>query len=162
MAKKKRAPAYPDHKMEYKEYMNKLTPEQQQYVKRFYDDLYAGGVFKEGSLLKSEDAKQEAIKNHNSLTRDAMDVGQRRGKLSGLDENTVQFMEDASDDWEWQDEYATHGFKAAAKMIYDQAENDLQNKNLSVKITLTRFFEKISGLKRLNWRDRKHKRKAKK
>jgi hypothetical protein len=150
-----------DEKMEYREYLDKLSAEEREYVKKFYEQLYAGGVYDGDSEELAESFVREANKNYNSLTRDLLDVAKDNGLLKNLDENDTRFMEDACDEWSWRDEFDKHGYRHAALMIYEQTENDLKNSQIDVKVTLTRFYEKMNSLKRLNWRERKHKRKQK-
>jgi hypothetical protein len=151
----------PEGKLDYKEYLNKLNADERKLVEKFYEDYYGGGVYQADTVLTSESAKEEARKNHNSLSRDAMEVSKRRGTLNQLDENTEEFMEFVSDESEWELVYKQQGFKTAVLFIYDLAIEDINNKNVDLKVTLTRFFERMCSLKRLNWRDRKHKRKNK-
>lgn len=151
----------PDGNQDYKDYFHKLTPDEKQLIENFYNDFYAGGVYSERTILKTEEAKEEAKRNHGALKRDVMEVAQRRGELSDIDENTVAFMNDACDEDDWRNAYDLFGFKAAALVIYEQATKDLKSSKVSVKVTLNRFFEKMLSLKRLNWRERKHKRKNK-
>jgi hypothetical protein len=148
----------PEGKQDYKEYLSKLSPDERRLVEKFYEDFYGGGVYLKDTVLQSDSAKEEARKNHNSLSRDAMDVSQRRGTLQQLEDNDREFMEYVSDESEWETAYNQQGFKAAALIIYDLAVDDINNNKVDVRVTLTRFFERMSSLKRLSWRDRKHKR----
>jgi hypothetical protein len=148
----------PNSREEYKEYASKLSKEEKEFIQKFYEDYYSGGVYSEDTILETEEVKKEARRNHNTLTRDVMDVAEKQGGTLPLDENTKDFMEYVSDENDWEFVYSQQGFKAASELIYEQAINDLSNSKLTVKVTLTRFFEKMLNLKRYNWRDRKHKR----
>lgn len=153
------------------DYLNKLTPQEREFLERFNFDYYSGGVYEKdpnkkdanGNKLPSDkilidnnynDIKIEAIRNHNSLSRDALNVAIQSGTLSNLDEETVQFMEEACDEWDYQRVYQQQGFKAAVETVYEQTRRDLTNTLLDVNVTLTRFYFKINKIRLMNKRDR--------
>jgi hypothetical protein len=164
MAKKHKKPYIPPslhNKMECEEYIKDLPAEQQEWIRKFYYDYYAGGVYKEDSVLENEEAKKEARKNHNSLRRDAFQVSENMGALGDLTEADREFMEDAHDEWDWERIYIRDGYRAAVEEIIRQTTNDLDNEYIEKRVTLLRFYEKMSKLARKYKYDRSQKRKQK-
>jgi hypothetical protein len=145
----------PRNKKDYLEYASKLTPDERSFIEKVYEDLYAGGVYDEDTVLKSEESRAEARKNKNSSARDLYEVAERAGALADLDENTQAFMEDMSDDFAWRNVYDQTGFVDAAVCIFDQTVKEIENRTVNIRVILNRFLEKMTSLKRLSWRDRK-------
>jgi hypothetical protein len=160
MKNKRYVPISLQSEMEYKEYVDKLTDSEREFIERFYEDLYANGIYRDNPVIKDKQGRTDAIKNYNSHNRDALNVAKKNNKLDTITEAT-QFMEDACDEWDWRRVYDQTGYKDAALLIFDQTIKELENKTINIKITLNRFYEKMNSLKRLNGREKKHKRKQK-
>ena len=93
---------------EWRRYEFKLDEKELAYVRKFYReyeraDLYTG----EENILEGE-ARKEAIKKHNAKNMDAINKIALRDQFK--DSSVRDFMEDASDDWEWIDIYKTLGY----------------------------------------------------
>jgi hypothetical protein len=73
-------------------------------------------------------------------------------------ENSNEQSSDKEIDWE--ETYKSGGYRAAVNFIFDNIIEDLDNSNLDVKITLTRFYVQMSKLKRLYKKDLNQKRKS--
>lgn len=153
---KKRRISYPNDKMEFKGYAHKLKPDELKLVERFYAEYYCGDIYLPDTLIKSEIGKEEAKRNHMATKRDIMD---KKSNLSPLNDQTIPVYEDMSDDREIENSYHLHGFKITAVLIYDQTISEIKDGKKDLKKVLTRFFEKMNLLRRINWIDRKHKRK---
>lgn len=111
-------------------------------------DFYTG----EENIIKDEKIRSEAIRNYNSSKRDALSVAEKTGSLAELTPNEAQFMQDASNEWEWQEVYKRHGYAQALKTIIEQTVKEIENKNIAIRVTLSRFIVKVLDLRRVNAR----------
>ena len=143
------------------DYWEHLTPEEQEFLRKFNYDYQYGGVYSKVSMLTTPEAVAEAKANHKAYIRDAFTFSSNKNLLCRLNENFKEFMDDVSDDIDWQTEYDRSGFVKAKLLIIEQAENDLLNRNINVKVTLLRYDAKLKELNRLYKRDRNNKRKQK-
>lgn len=129
---------------------------EKEYLRRFNDEWYYGTRNNNGyTIINTKEGKKEAERNNNRNKRDAFSVAERSGALSELTQNEKDFMQDASDAWEWQDVYKFLGPKKAKMVIFEQAKRDINNANIDLDTTLSRFAVKILKLKTLNERKRK-------
>lgn len=126
-----------------------------EWKKRFDSDWYFGTRNGEPKILTEKQHIADGIRNNNMRQRDALYASELQGSLKNINEEERQFMEDASDEWEWQNVFKTQGPEEAIQVIYSQAERDLQNPKLSVNITLTRFLVKMLALRTLNRREKR-------
>lgn len=142
---------------DYLNYVNKLKPEDREWLKQFYNEYYRAPSVNENSIIKDPSIKKEANRIHNSNYSDIFSIAERTGNLAELSGDEERFMVDASDEWDWKNTYKTQGYANALQDIFYQAERDLQNKTIDVKLTLARFLNKYLELKKLNGRKRKNK-----
>jgi hypothetical protein len=131
---------------DYKDYINKLTKEEQEWVKQFYKEWYYAD-FRKGQepIITDPAMKAEANRNHNMRKTDIMEQESNVGEITKKHE----FMEDASDAWEWQDFFNVFGAEEALHVINIQTFRDLTNKKIDPRITLNRYYEKRCALKKL-------------
>lgn len=145
-----------DERFDYLEYIENLPPEEQKIVKKFYEAYYTSKINDSDIFDKHPEIRKEAIRNKNMRTRDdLMHRARAKGILTSLDETGVQFLEDASDEWDWQREFTIHGFEAAVIFINNQALNELQNKKMDPNIVLLRYYEKRDRLRRVFAKERR-------
>lgn len=161
MKKKKRARSVGvELEMEYKEYAHKLNKEEREWVEQFYYEEYGNGMYHtEDPILVTEEQLKEARRNHNSIHRDAFNAARKAGQLEELSDEDRQFMEDASDEWDWQNAFKTMGYEAAVNIIFNQTAKELQV--IDTKTTLIRFYVKMERLRREKFNDDRTKRKRK-
>jgi hypothetical protein len=138
---------------------------EKEYLRRFNDEWYyatrntpktADGK-KDFRVITSEDGKVEAERNNNRNKRDVMSVAERSGTLDNLNGTEKDFMQEASDAWEWQDVYKYAGPAHAKHVIFEQTKRDIEEAVLDLDIILSRFVVKMLNLKRYNERKRKGK-----
>jgi hypothetical protein len=140
--------------IDYLEYLNKLSPDEQKWIKQFYNEYYRAPVMTDESIIKDPDMKKEANRVHNTMYRDIFSIAEKTGALGELSPDEDRFMQEASDEWEWNTIYKTQGYESAIKQIFYQCERDLENKLIPVQVTLARFLNKYLALKKLNNRRR--------
>lgn len=142
------------------------TKEQLEEAREFYKEYYGVSLKPAGQNKYINDPSEikEAHRRFNQLKTDLFDVKDRAGELSRYmaHEDYDQFMEDASDDWEWQDVFKQHGFEEALRTIVQQAERDIENKNISNETVLGSLISKWERLRKMNERDKREKRKHEK
>jgi hypothetical protein len=149
-----------DDRYDFLDYIDKLSEEDEEYVKKFYREFYFDGLSntpEDTHIITSEEGKKEARRNHNSMKTDMLFKAKQQGTYTSLsNSSSAQFMEDASDEWEWQDAFKILGFEGALKVITEQTIRDLENKVLEKEIVLARYYEKRDRLRRaLNREKRK-------
>lgn len=139
---------------EYEEYLAQLSPEEREYVKKFYAEYYRADFYgEEENIITDPVMKSEVIREKNSMQRnDALTIAEKLGKLDELSGTEEQFMDEASDHWEWNDVYKVLGYEAAVDCILNQALVNLENKTIDGKITLMRFWSKMNELYRVDKR----------
>lgn len=110
-----------ESKFEYKQYIDKLSPEDKKWVREFYAEYYASTISGDRKLT-SDEAIKEANRNYNCLRTDALELA-GRGKIASreLEVTESDIMEAASDEWEWRDAYAIGGYELACQYIFDHA-----------------------------------------
>lgn len=119
----------------------------------FNSEYYYGQRYKKMEILKDKEHKAEAERMNNSNKRDALNLTDRGASFDKLNKSEEQFMEEASDEWEWQNCFKMNGFEASVVLIYAQTERDLQNKFIDVNVTLSRFLIKMNKLRTLKRRE---------
>lgn len=142
---------------DYLTYSNKLSDEDKAWIKQFYNEYYCAPSLNENSIIKDPAHKTDANRIHNSSYSDIFSIAERTGSLVELSGDEERFMTDASDEWDWKNTYKIQGYEAAVQDIFYQAERDLQNKTIDVKLTLARFLNKFLELKKINGRKKKNK-----
>lgn len=143
-----------DERYDYLDYIDELSEEEAEWVRKFYQEYHFDTGYKGKRILKSKEAKREASRNNNMNKTDAFFRARKEGDLGMLNENHRQFMEDASDEWEWQDAFKVGGPEAALEHITNQTLRDLENNKLDKKTTLMRYYEKRDRLRRQINRER--------
>lgn len=146
-----------DTNFDYKEYFNSLSDEEKKFIKRFYQDFYQGHHNREGSVI-TEEMKEEATRNLNYYKTELF---YQKDKLNHLPEDYDLFMQDASDEWDWQNELNRNGYEAALEMIYEQAIRDLDNKYMDKKTVLMRYYEQRDRLRRMENKEKREKKEKK-
>ena len=147
-----------DEKYDYLEYADQLTEEELEWRKKFNDEYYFDGISStnpEKRIIQSEEMTQEARRNHNSMKTDTLFRAKSDGMLADIHENSVAFMEEASDEWQWQDAYKIGGFELAIKTILEQTLRDLDNEKIDRTTTLLRYYEKRDRLRRVYLREKR-------
>lgn len=140
--------------LDYKDYINKLEPEEKKWLLQFYNEYYRAPSVTEDSIIKDPEIKKEANRVHNTMYRDIYSIAEKTGALTELAEDEERFMLEASDEWDWQNIYKQQGYEAAILEVFSQTERDLSNNLIDVKLTLARFLSKYLALKKLNNRRR--------
>lgn len=145
---------------DYLEYYDQLDENEKEWIKQFYEEYHEGRFYtKRDNIIKDEEVKKEAIRNSNQTYRDDLfSVAQREGLLTSLTGDQQDFMEEASDFWEWNNIYKQFGYEQAAECILQQAIDDIRNSEIDEEITLMRFYSKMRELDRLKKREPKKKR----
>ena len=149
-----------DDRYDYLNYIDQLNPEQQELVKEFYKEYYFDDISrkkKEGlqPIITDPDIEAEARRNHNSMKTDALFRGKKDGTLNMASDNTIDFMEDVSDELEWEDVFKIFGYEEAVKSIVAQTINNLENSKLSKENILLRYYEKRDRLRRMLNREKR-------
>lgn len=120
---------------------------------RFDTEWYNGDRYGEFQIITSEEGQKEATRNNNSNSRDVLNVAEKTKMLDELDDNQNEFMNDASDAWEWKDSYCVAGPEGAKNTIFAHAKRDIENGSLDR--ALTRFYISMSNLKTLMRREKR-------
>lgn len=140
-------------KLEYSEYFDELNEEEKAWVKQFYQEYYFG--YNPKSPIITGQKKLDVENLRNSRRRDIYEKAELSGALVHLNERDTQFMEDASDDWEWADEYYRSGFEATFIKIMEQSIEELENKMLDRKFIFMKFYNKTNDLRKLHNREKR-------
>lgn len=133
---------------------------EKEYLRRFNEEWYYGTRQKPTGqkayeIINTKEGQREAERNNNRNKRDVLSVAERTGTLRELTENEHEFMQDASDEWEWQDVYKYAGPEQAQHVIFEQAKRDIIAGKIDLDIILSRFAVKFMKLKTLRRRQRK-------
>ena len=143
--------------MEYCEYIDTLSPEDQEYIKQFYHEYYnKGSVALEENerILKTDDMIKEARRVNNSLYRDAYSYTDNRDMLNYLEDAGT--VEQATPIESWENVYKFKGYEGALNYILQMAAAEIENKKLNTTSTLIRFYIRMERLRKLNFRDSKN------
>lgn len=133
------------------DYYEKLDDEGKKFMRKFQKDWVRGPSYKNGEVsIKDPEFFKEAVRNNNMRNRDAFSVAKKSGTLDYQDDDYKQFMEDASDAWEWQNVYKMHGYEEAIKCIFNQTINEINNSTIDLNVVLSRFYIKVTEVRRLN------------
>lgn len=132
---------------------------EREYLRRFNAEWYYGTRQKKNGyqVITTKEGQQEAERNNNNNKRDALATAVRRGQLEELRPEHQDFMEHASNEWEWQDVYKIAGPEQAKHVIFEQAKRDIEDGVIDLDVILSRFVIKMMKLKTLNERKRKQK-----
>lgn len=151
MAKKKKAL---EGVMEYKDYHFKLTKEEKEWVKQFYDEYHGGNVtkYKEPILTASEHIS-EAYRNYNALYKDAFNVTRMLHKQQEIPEDQREIYELAADENDYETafiraETPEQGYQDGTQVVMDQAIRDL-DAGQDKKVVLSRFHVKMVRLRKM-------------
>lgn len=169
--KKKRKRKSQEHPLESKDTYSNLSKKktikldngeiisEYEWKKRFDTQWYYGNRYGNQNVLETEEQVKESTRNNNCRDRDIIvrqDARDDEDKETMLyDDDYQTFMNDANDEWDWNNAFKEGGYELAAQTIYDQTIADLQNKSLDVKVTLTRFIIKIMNLRTLERREKR-------
>lgn len=150
-----------DEKYDYLEYVDQLPEDSpwKDFIKEFYDEFYFDAISGkkqagEELIINDPEMIKEARRNHNSMKTDMLFRAKKDGNLRHLDEETVQFMEDMSDENDWMLAWKVHGYEAALEVIYNQADRDYAA-GVSFETVLNRYYERRDRLRRVVLKDRK-------
>jgi hypothetical protein len=130
---------------------------EKEYMRRFNDEWYYASRNGEHTIMETKEQKAETERNNNRNKRDTMSVAERTGTLVELTDNESDFMDQASNEWEWQDVYKMAGPTEARHVIFEQAKRDIEAGVIDLDVTLSRFAIKMYKFKTLNERKRKQK-----
>jgi len=140
---------------EYMNYIDQLSPKEKEYIKKFYNELYYADIYNPDveniNDISDPEVKKEIVRATYSRQNDVMG-NSSKAKVKYGNKNKEQFMEDASDEWEWKDGYAEGGYELAVKFIFNQTLKDLDNNKVDKTTTLLRFYTKMSKLRRMKER----------
>lgn len=134
---------------DYFEYIDQLSEEEREYAEKFYKEFYFADFYRKDkeNIIKDPDMKKEAIRNSNTLQRDLMHQKQNDIDPVTLDKiKKKEFMEDASDEYDWIEAYHLGGYKMASDQIMSQTIKNLDNKYIDKKTTLTKYHLKMMKL----------------
>lgn len=131
-------------KLDYDDYIHKLSTDEQKWIKQFYQE-WEYGARPKNAIIKDKEMLKAANRNYNSQRTEVYDQPE---VVNYMEDTYKDFMEDASDAWEWQDAYAEGGYKAAKQIIIEHALRDLEAIDKSV--ALVRFYSRMRELDRVN------------
>lgn len=143
----KRRPMKPEN--EYKTYEKHLSPEEREWIKQFNLEYYKAPANADKKIITDPAMQAEAHRVHNGIYNDVYSLAERAGALRDLSPDEHDFMQAASDEWDWHNVYKEQGYAAAIKQIFYQTERDLENKLINVHITLARFLNKYLALRKI-------------
>jgi len=149
-------------KMEYREYAKDLNIEDRKWIEQFYQEYYndlVDGLPEDLRILKSAELVTEARRRHNCMKRDAFEVAKKMNNLDYTGDDN-DFMEAASDEWEWRDGYTVGGYELACQCIFLQAIKQLKEiEDVNEKmVILAGMYVKMNELRLLNNRQTKRNR----
>jgi hypothetical protein len=145
---------------EYLDYIDKLGPKEKEYIKKFYNEWYFADIYNEDAdnIMDITDEEQRAKVIRNVYTRQNDVMGESsKAKVQYESDGfkKEKFMEAASDEWEWRDAFAQGGYELAVSFIFNQAIKDVNNPKVDQKVTLLRFYTKMTQLRRMKDRGTK-------
>lgn len=146
-----------DDRYDYLDYAGQLSDYEREFIEQFYKEYYFNGKPAEGKekIITDKDMQQEANRHNNSYGQDLLFRAKKDGNLQTMNENARQFMEDAHDEWEWEDAFKQGGFELAIKVITEQTIRDLENSKLDKTVVLTRYYEKREKLRKQMRREKR-------
>lgn len=136
--------------LDYKEYERHLSPEEREWIRQFYFERYKAPSNADKKIITDPEMQAEAHRIHNGIYNDVFSLAERSGSLRDLSPDEDRFMQDASDEWDWNNIYKEQGYEAALKQIFYQAERDLDNKIIDRQLTLARFLNKYLALRKIH------------
>jgi len=154
-------------KMDYREYEDELSDSEREWVEQFYHEYYANLM----SEIPEEDRIQtegymliEGYRRYNQLYRGIFEVAEATKTLEYSDDDQ-EFMEDASNEWEWRDALKIGGYEMASQTIIVQAMNELRRSHADWSkewpAILARMYVKMNEMrKEYNREQRKQNEKA--
>ena len=163
----KRIPRSVFNEFECIDYLHDLTDTEAKFILKFYDERYNGATSPaftapEDLIHNTPEMKSEAVRIHNNNKRDAFKVANKKFDLLQL--HTIEyneFMEDASDAWQWQDAFKFLGYREAATVIIEQTMSDIETNGDPV-LALVKYYAKMKELDKYQRKDIKTKRELEK
>lgn len=137
--------------MEYKEYIDQLNEEEQVFIKKFYNEMYANRVYVPADyrLLQSEEMIKESNRINNMRNRDMFEVKKRRNQLDSIEDKPNYDMQELNDDdIDWHQILDMFGYESAVNFIIDQSIDEFRHEALDKRLILIRFYVKMNKLKR--------------
>jgi len=128
---------------------------EREWKRRFDTEWYYGTRYGHQDILQTDEQRAEAERNNNYNKREALVAASNKDELQQLSRSEDEFMQEASDVWEWQNVYKVSGFEDAQHVIYEQAVRDIEANVIDHRLTLTRFYLKMTKLKTLKRREYK-------
>lgn len=141
----------------YIDYWNSLTDEEKEFMLKFNREYHHDGISKyskDEALLQSEEARQEARRNHNSRKTDMFHISRKEGNVE-YDDKYHQFMNDACDDWNWERVYSIHGYKGAIQFITEMTMKEIKETNTEPDVILSRYYDRRYRLNRIHRKAKK-------
>lgn len=143
----------------YIDYYDQLNDEEKKFIRQFNREYHGDDISRkkrEGKkvLITDPEVQKEARRNHNIQKTDMFCKGKREGGLVEYDENR-DFMEDASDDWEWRDVYVRDGYDAAVEFIDKLCLNEIKNRKMEGRVVLSRYYSRREELRKIHRKAKK-------
>lgn len=150
--------------MEFREYEKKLTPDELQWVQKFYYEMYGNAVYnvpKNYRLLKTKDMLKESNRIRNTTKSDIYDRALKSGKLSSIEDSNIDEL-DIDVEINWEQIYSFFGYEAALNFLIDECLDELKIRPLDQRLTLIRYYVKMNRLRIEEMRDKRIRREKKK
>ena len=144
-------------KLEYKEYEDKLNPEELKWVQKFYAEMYCNNLYsipKDYRLLKTKEMVKESNRIRNSRKTDMFEIGIKAGKLEPLDSHQLSETDEEVD---WETVYSLFGHECSLNFLIDECMSELKAKSLDTRLTLVRFYIKMNRLRLAHNREGRNK-----
>lgn len=136
--------------LDYKEYERHLSPEEREWIRQFNIEYYKAPANADKKIITDPKMQADAHRVHNGIYNDVFSLAERSGSLRDLSPDEDRFMQDASDEWSWDNVYKQQGYEAALKEIFYQTIRDLENKIIDKTLTLARFLNKYLALRKIH------------
>lgn len=137
--------------MEYKDYIDQLNEEEQVFIRKFYNEMYANRIYvpEDYRLLQTEEMIKESNRINNMRNRDLFEVKKKRGQLDSLEDKPKYDMQQITDeDVDWHQILDMFGYESAVNFIIDQCIDEFQHDALDKRLILVRYYVKMNKLKR--------------
>lgn len=145
-------------KMEFREYYNELTPEDQLWIKKFYYERYANAIYnipKDYLLHNTEELIKESNRIRNNAKGDMYDLAERLHLLDNFIEERL-IPDDLDDTTDWETIFKYKGHKDALDFLIKECLEELKVKHFDPKLALVRFYIKMNRLRIVTNRDNRN------
>lgn len=146
--------------MEFEQYADQLSPEELQWVKKFYYEMYGNAIYnapKDFRLLKTDELIKQSNRIRNRSKTDAYVVSKTAGKLYYTEDNNGLMPDiEKEDGLSWELVYTYYGYEQALDFIIQETLKELQAGGLDPRLTLVRFYIKMERLGKENRKDKRN------